>query len=123
MRYISVLLVLLVTFGCGSGTNNAATDPLHNPGVGLTPPAITSLSPSTVPVNSVPFTLLVNGDNFGADATVFWNGTPLTTLSVTGSAIMAPLNDQNLMFAGSIPVYVRSGGMNSNTVVFNVAIQ
>jgi hypothetical protein len=119
MRYFVLLLASLLTLGCGNGAGN------HDPHfVGMsTPPSIMTLSPSTVPVNSVPFVLTVNGSNFGTDAIVFWNGTPLSTSFVTSGQLMATLTDTDLMFAGMIPVYVRTAGMNSNTVDFDLTVQ
>jgi hypothetical protein len=86
-------------------------------------PSITSLSPDSVPVNSVAFALTVNGTNFNNAAVVVWNGAQLNTTVLSSTELMAALSDTNLMFAGQIPVYVRSGNLNSNTVTFNVAPQ
>jgi len=92
-------------------------------GFGFSSPSITALTPNSVPVNSVPFTMTVNGQNFGTDAIVFWNGTPVFTRFVSSEAVMADLTRTNLMFAGPAHVYVRSGGLNSNTVNFDVTVQ
>jgi hypothetical protein len=37
--------------------------------------------------------------------------------------LLANLQETNLMFAGLVPVYVRTAGLNSNTVQFNVSFQ
>ena len=120
MRYISVLMLILLTMGCGAGSG------FHGPGSVVqtfSPPSITALAPTSVPVNSVPFTMTVNGENFTTDAVVFWNGTPLFTIFVTSKQLVANLTEADLMFAGLVPVYVRTSGLNSNTVDFNVSIQ
>ena len=120
MRYISFLLLGLVTLGCGNGPGN------HDPRTVVTafsPPAIAELTPSSVPVNSVSFTMTINGDNFGTDAVVFWNGNPQFTTFITSKQIMSTVTANDLMFWGQVPVYVRTGGMNSNTVDFSVAPQ
>lgn len=120
MRYISLVLVSLFAIGCGAGRG------FHGPGSivqSFSSPSITSLSPNSVPVNSVPFTLTINGENFGTDAVVFWNGTPLFTTFVSSKQLLANLTETNLMFAGMVPVFVRTAGVNSNTVPFDVAIQ
>jgi IPT/TIG domain len=121
MRYIGLLLLAsLLAIGCGSPAKG--TDP-HNSLVDvLNPPSIMALSPDSVPVNSVPFIVTVNGSNFGGDAVVWWNGAPLSTRFVTSNQLMGVLTSTDLMFAGQIPVYVRTGGQNSNTVVFNVTV-
>ena len=118
MRYIGLLLVSLLALGCG---NPAKNDPRSMVMV-LNPPSIMALSPDSVPVNSVPFIVTVNGSNFGGDAVIFWSGAPLSTRFVTSNQLMGVLTSTNLMFAGQIPVYVRTGGQNSNTVVFNLTV-
>jgi len=119
MRYIGLLLVSLLTLGCAMGPVN------HDPHsvVSFSPPAIETLTPDSVPVNSVPFTMTINGSNFTTDAVVFWNGTPQFTIFVTSKQLMANVTATDLLFAGLVPIYVRTGGLNSNTVDFNVAVQ
>lgn len=120
MRYIGVLLASLLTIGCGTGVMSG-NDPFSL--VPLSPPALTTLTPDSVPVNSVPFTMTVNGSNFGTDAVVFWNGQPLSTRFVAPNQLLSSLTDTDLMFPGMVPVYVRTGGRNSNTLDFDVAVQ
>jgi hypothetical protein len=81
------------------------------------------LTPDSVPVDSVTFYMTVNGTNFGTDAIVFWNGTPLSTRFVTSQQLMAAVTNTDLMFAGLVHIYVRTGGLNSNTVDFDVSVQ
>jgi hypothetical protein len=120
MRYISLLLAGLLTLGCGMSSENH--DP-HSVGSGFFPPSITTLTPNSVPVNSVPFTMTIDGSNFGTDAVVFWNGTPQFTIFLTSKQLIANVTETDLMFAGLVPIYVRTGGLNSNTMDFNVAVQ
>lgn len=118
-------LVILVTFmiGCGNGSRDPKGLNATLKGFGFSPPSITTLTPNSAPVNSVPFTMTVNGQNFGTDATVFWNGTPVFTTFVNSGEVLANLTDTNLMFTGPAHVYVRTGGLNSNTVDFDVTAQ
>ena len=99
----------------------------RNPGFhasfALSPPSLAALAPISVPVNTVPFTMTVTGNNFGTDAIVFWNGTAQHTTFVTSNQLLVAVTDADLMFAGLIHVFVRTGGMNSNTVDFDVAPQ
>jgi len=81
------------------------------------------LTPGSVPVNSVPFTMTINGANFLTDAVVFWQGSPQSTLYITSNQLMVKVTDADLMFMGMVPVYVRTGGQNSNTVDFEVTAQ
>ena len=121
MRFISLLLLILSCFGCGAGTGMGSHDPHF--GVGFFPPSITTLTPNSVPANSVPFTMTIDGSNFGADAIVFWNGTPQHTTFVSSSQLMSDVTSTDLTFVGLIRVFVRTGSMNSNTVDFVVTPQ
>jgi hypothetical protein len=84
------------------------------------PLSFATLLPNSAPVNSVPFTIEVNGANFDTAAVVFWNGTPLLTRFVDSQRLLADLTGTNLMLAGMVHVYVRAGGLNSNTVEFDL---
>lgn len=120
---LNLLVLILFTFtvGCGSGPGN------RNQGmhfrVSLSSPSLAALVPSSVPVNSVPFTMTVNGANFGTDALVFWNGVPQRTIFVTPNKLQVAITDADLMLVGLIQVSVRTGGLNSNTMDFDVAPQ
>ena len=119
MRYFTLAVVCLFTLGCGAGRGFRGPGSISQT---FSSPSVISLTPSTVPVNSVPFTMTINGNNFGTDAVVVWNGTPLFTMFVSSHQLLANLTDTNLMFAGLVPVYVRSAGLNSNTVQFDVSV-
>jgi hypothetical protein len=118
MRFTSVILACLLAVGCGTGSVNH--DPQGLKTSAFSPPSITELVPNSVPVNSVPFAITINGTNFLTDATVFWNGTPLITTFVTSNQLVASLEATDLMNVGLTRVYVRTGGLNSNTVDFDV---
>ena len=120
MRFTSVIFASLLAFGCGTGSGNDS----HGFKTGtFSPPSITELVPNSVPVNSVPFALTVNGTNFLTDAIVVWNGTPLSTTFLSSNQLVAVLAATDLMNVGLIRVYVRTGGLNSNTVDFDVTAQ
>ena len=120
MRYSVLLLITLFCIGCGSPA--AKNDPRFVAGT-IVVPTISSLAPASVPVDSVPFTLTVNGSEFSTDAVVFWNGTALDTRFISSTQLIAQLQPVNLQFAGLVPIYVRTQGSNSNTVDFDVTIQ
>jgi hypothetical protein len=120
MRFASVILASLLALGCGTGPGN---DPHGLKTSTLSPPSITELVPNSVPVNSVPFFVTINGTNFLTDATVVWNGAPLSTTFVSSNQLMAVLETTDLQNVGLIRVYVRTGGLNSNTVDFDVTPQ
>ena len=75
------LIILAGTLGCGTATH----DQKATFGTSFNPPGLTTLEPNTVPVNSPPFTLTVNGKNFGLDAVVFWNNAPQGTRFVSAT--------------------------------------
>ena len=123
MRPTALLLVLATLFAIGCGTSSKNADPHTTLTTTFTPPSITLLSPNSVPVNSVPFTLTVNGTNFGTDSVVFWNGIPHNAVVVTSKQLLVTLFQTDLTNFGLIPVYVRTAGLNSNTVDFNLTPQ
>jgi hypothetical protein len=121
MRFTGLLLAALVMIGCGAGRgNNDLGIKLAVPPV---PPVIMELAPSTVRVNSVPFNMTVNGANFGTDSIVFWNNVPHTATVISSKQLMFPLTVVDLSTFGLVPVFVRSAGLNSNTVDFDVTAQ
>ena len=120
MRYLGLLLVTLLAIGCGSpGSGNHDQLRIFI----SSPPSIATLIPNSVPVNSVPFSMTINGNNFGTDAVVFWQGTAQSTLFLTPNQLMVTVTGTDLMFTGVVPIYVRTGGQNSNTVDFDVTAQ
>ena len=109
------LLLTLTLFiaGCGGyGSNNM--------GGGGGAPNITSLAPNMANAGDPAFTLTVNGSGFGTDSVVYWNGGALPSSYGTGTKVTAQVAAMNVMSAGMFPVYVRSGGKNSNTINFTV---
>jgi hypothetical protein len=121
MRYSGLLLVTLLTIGCGTPASSGNHDPLVM--TAFTPPSIMTLTPGSVPVNSVPFIMTINGSNFTTDAVVFWQGTPQSTTFITSNQLIVKVTDTDLLFTGLVPIYVRTGGQNSNTVDFDVTAQ
>lgn len=119
MRFAGLLFAILLAAGCGNGTHAPST----TFGTNFSPPALMELSPGTVPVNSVPFTLTVNGANFGTDAVVFWNDVPQSTRFVNSKQLLVAVTEADLMQFGLAHVFVRTGGLNSNTLDFNVSAQ
>ncbi len=91
-------------------------------GTGGSPlPTITSLSPSTVYVNSAALTLTVTGTNFVSGDTVYFNGIPLTTTFVSSTQVTASVPATYLSSAGGDYVnVVTPDNFYSPGVTFNI---
>ncbi len=115
MSRISLGLLLGITLmgaGCGYHSHN------YMNGNGM--PTITQLMPSSAMANSGAFALTVNGSGFGMDALVYWGMGTRTTTYVSTSQVKANITDADIMNAGMVQVYVRSGGANSNAMPFTI---
>lgn len=115
----SVGFAVIFTLGCGTSMR----DPKVGFGTSFTPPALMSLAPNSVPVNSTPFVMTVTGNNFGRDAVVFWNNVPQSTRFVSATQLQVSITADDLMQFGLAHVYVRTAAMTSNTVDFEVTAQ
>lgn len=112
----SICCLTLLTMGCGAPGATRATFTSGIAG----PLAITSLAPNSAPTNSVPFTMVINGANFNTGAQAFWNNAPQATLFVNANQLQVSVTQTDMSFPGSAAIYVRSNGVNSNTVEFSV---
>ncbi len=110
-RLSFVLTLALITAACGYGSH-------YNGGNGA--PSVATLSPNTGNAGDPVFTLTVNGSGFGVDSVVFWNGAALPTTYGTTTRVTATVSAADVLNAGMFPVYVRSGGKNSNMIDFTV---
>ncbi|MDP3771451.1 MAG: IPT/TIG domain-containing protein, partial [bacterium] len=87
------------------------------------PPTITSISPTSTPVNSGAGTITVNGTNFISSSVVQWNGASRITtfVSATRLTVAIPASDLTTVGAKNITVFTPApGGGLSNTVIFTV---
>jgi hypothetical protein len=117
MKRICLCLLALVLVGCGYGSRN------YNPGMngnGGGAPAISSLTPNSATAGSTAFALTVNGSRFGTDAIVYWNAQPTGTMYVSSNQVVADVTAADVAMAATVPVYVRTGGMNSNSMNFTI---
>ena len=113
LRLMLLLTLTVMAAGCGYGSRN------YNMGGGGSP-AITQLVPNTATANGGQFTLEVDGSGFGTDSVVYWNGAAQASSYGTGGKVTATITAGDIMNPGMVPVYVRSGGTNSNSVTFTV---
>jgi hypothetical protein len=113
IRLVTLLAATLFSLGCGYGSHN-----YNNMGGGS--PNVTQLVPDSQMHGSGDFMLEVDGSGFGTDAVVYWNGMAQASTYGTGNKVTAKIMAGEVMNSGMAQVYVRSGGMNSNTVNFDV---
>ena len=109
-----ILTALVFSVGCGYGSHSN----YMNGGTGG--PQIMQLQPNMAQAGTGPITLTVDGSGFGTDSVVYWNMVAQTSSYVSGSQVTAQITAADLMNAGMVPVYVRSGGKNSNSMTFTV---
>lgn len=117
MKTAIILIATVFTFGCGYGSNYKA-NPMTTPaGTSIT---ISDLSPDSDKAAGAAFVMTVNGSGFGMDSTVYFNSVAHSTSYVTGSQLTTSISASDIASPGTIPVYVRSNNMNSNTMNFTV---
>ncbi|HEY2994770.1 MAG TPA: PA14 domain-containing protein [Methylomirabilota bacterium] len=86
------------------------------------PPAITTLTPSTANAGGPAFTLTVDGSGFVPGFTVLWNGAARPTTFVSGTRLTAAIPASDIASAGSVPVTVLdTAGQTSNALTFTVS--
>ena len=92
--------------------------------INLPVPAVSALSPSSVPENSVTFTLDVLGSGFAPSSTITFNGAPRQTIFLSPSELTTIVNPGDVTTPGTISVQVVTpapGGGTSQTVDLTVA--
>jgi len=113
---LGVFLALsLISVGCGYSSKS-----YMGGGGGPGSPTITQLMPNSAKAGGMAFTLTVNGSGFGTDAVVYWGTTPQSTMYLSGNQVTAQITAADIMNPGMVAVYVRTGGMNSNSMNFTV---
>jgi hypothetical protein len=112
---LCLLALMMASCGYGSRTYNPGM-----PGAGGAPPMISMLSPSTVIAGTSALAMTVNGSNFGSDAVVYWNAQPMGTMFVSANQVVASIPASDVATVATVPVYVRTGGVNSNIMNFTV---
>ncbi len=115
MSRISLGLLLAITLmgaGCGYGSHNYMN--------GNGTPKITQLSPATAAPGGTAFSLTVEGTGFGTDSLVYWGTTTRATTYDTTTQVTANITMADIMNAGTVQVYVHTGGANSNAMTFTI---
>ena len=88
--------------------------------VGGENPTIGKIEPSVAMMGRDGFELVVDGINFTSDATVQWDGQPLTTRFVDGGQLTARVLETSLASAGAVPVTVKTNAATSAPASFAV---
>jgi hypothetical protein len=107
-----LLVITLVGAGCGYGSHSYMN--------GNGAPKIMQLSPSTTAAGGPAFTMTLGGSGFGTDSIVYWGTMTRTTTYDTTSQVTADITAADIMNAGTVQVYVHTGGTNSNAMTFTI---
>jgi hypothetical protein len=75
------------------------------------PPAIASVSPSSVAAGSSDFTLAVTGTNFGSRSVVLVNGSPRATTFISKTQLTARILSADVSQAGTVQLSVSGGAV------------
>jgi trimeric autotransporter adhesin len=98
-----------VLSGCAGGGSNSTSG-----GGTTTPtPAVTSVSPSSVPAGSSALTLTVSGSGFLSSSVVQVGGTPEATAYVSATQLTATVPATQLASGAEVAVFVLNGGLSS----------
>jgi len=111
IRFLVMVALAMMIAACGGYNNNMG---------GAGAPMVMTLAPNMTPAGGGAFTLTVNGSGFGIDSVVYWNKVAQVSAYGTGTTVTAQITAADIMNSGMVPVYVRSGGKNSNTIDFTV---
>jgi hypothetical protein len=103
MRLLIVLLLTLISVGCGYSKSTMPAQP-------GTMPAIAQLNPSSVIAGSSSFPFEVDGTNFGSAAVINFNGAAQTTTRVSTAKLTTTIPASAIMNAGTVPVTVTNPG-------------
>jgi hypothetical protein len=94
----------------GGGTSGDLSFTINAAPVPATP-AITSLSPNTLPVNGLGFTLVVNGSNFAPTSVVKWGASAKATTYLSATQLQASIPESDLAVPpGTVVVTVETPG-------------
>jgi hypothetical protein len=103
MKMTLVLLLTLISVGCGYSKSTMPAQP-------GTMPAIAQLNPGSVIAGSSSFPLEVDGTNFGSAAVINFNGAAQSTTRVSAAKLTTTIPASAIMNAGTVPVTVTNPG-------------
>lgn len=101
---ISISFLIALTLACGYSKKAAA------PPTAGTVPAISQLSPDATTAGGPAFAMTVNGSNFASKAVVNWNGTPLTSTTISAKQMTATVPATMIASPASVQITVTNPG-------------
>lgn len=81
---------------------------------------VSIINPAMSLVNPGAFTMEIKGTGFTTNSTVYFNGNTRTTTFVADTLLTAEIQSTDVSTAGNYPVWVSSGTINSDTLLFSV---
>jgi len=108
MKTVSVLLLAILSFGCGGYSAPKTTAP--QPGL---VPVVAAIVPNTANHGDPAFTLTVNGSTFNANAVVNWDGVAQTTAHPATNQLTVAIPASAIATAGSVAVTVTNPGSST----------
>ena len=105
-----LLAAALLLPSCGGVVNNPA-------------PSISSLSPTNINAGQPGFTLTVNGSGFAPQSLIYWNGSAISTIFLSGDQLQATIPSLYISTPGSAIIEVQTpapGGGMTGQLTFTV---
>ena len=101
---IPIFLLVAFTIACGYSKKAAAPPTAGNV------PAISQLSPNATTAGGPSFAMTVNGSSFGGKAVVNWNGTPLTSTTISSKQMTATVPAAMIASPATVQITVTNPG-------------
>ena len=115
MKPVFVLLLTVVTLGCGYGSMHK-----YNKMMSGTAVQMSQIVPTSITAGRAAFMLTVNGSGFASNSVVYWNSMALGTTFISVSQLVAGVPASDVVMPATVRVYVNSNGMASNMMMFTV---
>jgi len=120
MKLLSLLLLMMLSLGCGGYSSGSGMRPASTPSISM-------LSPDSANAGGNDFVLTVNGMGFASNSVVYWKSASIATTYVSAQQLTAQISMADIATAGAASVYVNNpgtgmyaSGVNSNTANFTV---
>ena len=106
-----VCLLIMLLAGCGGSdkSNPPPPPPVNNT------PIITSVSPSSIGVGALTFSLTINGSNFKSNSKVYWNESARSASFVNATQLKIDITSEDVAAAGNVMIFVLNPSPNAAT--------